>query len=442
MPLSKQQCCAADGSTGYIKFSSNIPSECSAASPQWSLVSKTSDLTKGNSCRERARVTELGLLSAEAFCIAKPSMQQDAPGDNIPRESELRPLNSFSMDHRCTGSSQVLSVTHGISHERAATCTPGTAVLLSGLTAPNSHSFPREPIGSDAVPGSTPQRFRHLHKHTGQATSTSPQSSPILPQASMDTHGVTPCCSEPLWWGFLLTCCMHLEESCLKQLPLQHLHCRGALLPGKVVQQSQPGSGNIPRSQVLLCAVSPRGLLQGWAQFHKNSPAAWHVHYKLHTIVHYIRKVSMTVLCADLRQRCCTSRPCFMGHSSLIFPSLPCFSLQGEAEPLIYSPNPSLPPLNPSQLRSLRRSSCRTQLRVELQKEIKAKIHSSSDQSKDAHRFPNSSGKKSWTSWKTEMPVDHRRRQLGLKHQLLQSVQETQADCMALHLSWTFGGAG
>lgn len=33
---------------------------------------------------------------------------------------------------------------------------------------------------------------------------------------------------------------------------------------------------------------------------------------------------------------------------------------------------------------------------MDLQKEIKAKIHSYSDQSKDAHRFPNSNGENSW----------------------------------------------
>lgn len=33
---------------------------------------------------------------------------------------------------------------------------------------------------------------------------------------------------------------------------------------------------------------------------------------------------------------------------------------------------------------------------MDLQKEIKAKIHSCSEQSKDAHRFPNSNGENSW----------------------------------------------
>lgn len=151
MPLSKLQHCAADSSAGRIKFCSDSPSKCSAASRPWSLTSKTSDLTKGNRCRERARTAELRLVSAEPFCIAKPSVQQGAPGDNIPREPELRPLNSFSADHRCTESSQVLSVTHSISHRRAAACMPGTAARLSGLTAAHSHSFPRQPIVLDAT---------------------------------------------------------------------------------------------------------------------------------------------------------------------------------------------------------------------------------------------------------------------------------------------------
>lgn len=78
-------------------------------------------------------------------------MQQDTPADNIPKEPELRPLNLYSGVPGYTGSSQVPSVTHRLTSEGQ----PGAAVLLSRLTAANTRSFWREPLGLDAVPGST-----------------------------------------------------------------------------------------------------------------------------------------------------------------------------------------------------------------------------------------------------------------------------------------------
>lgn len=122
-------------------------------------------------------------------------MQQDTPADNIPKEPELRPLNLYSGDPGYTGSSQVPSVTHTLASEGQ----PGAAVLLSRLTAANSRSFRREPLGLDAVPGSTEIQVPSQTCKTGNMHT--PMKLYHRPPASTDMHGIT-----------------HLEESCLKSL--------------------------------------------------------------------------------------------------------------------------------------------------------------------------------------------------------------------------------